>query len=96
MTLDGLFCHNDAQIEEENVAEDDTTPSLALESCREGLEEAREQGRRRQDRFEKGEVTLTVKTEVPRDTEVSGGECWCVFEADSLLSVHANRPQPGR
>jgi NTP-dependent ternary system trypsin peptidase co-occuring protein len=75
------------------VAEDDPTLSLALESLRDGLEEARAKGRGRKVRFEMSEVPQVIETELRKDTEASGGVRWSVLRAGVTRKTGAGATQ---
>jgi hypothetical protein len=67
--------------EEIDMPEDEATLADALESLRDGLEEAWEKGQGSKVRFEVSEVTLTIETEIHKDTDASAGVRWYVLHA---------------
>ena len=79
--------------EEVKVAEDDTELSLALESRRDGLAEAREQGRGRKVRLEVSEVTPTIETELRKDSDASARETSYLVQAGATRKAGAGTHQ---
>ncbi len=89
----GSFVTMTLGTEEEKLAEEVTKLSVALESRRDGLAGAREQGRGRKVRFESSEFTLTIESELPKDSDASAGVPLCVPEAGERRKVGAGPTQ---